>query len=341
MTHRCILVTGGLGYIGSHTVVELITAGYTVVIADDLSNSEAFVLDRIERICGVRPAFHQINVCDKHALQQLPSDISGVIHFAAFKSVGESVSEPLKYYHNNLNSLESILGFCAERNITDVVFSSSCTVYGQPSQLPVTEDMPFGEAWSPYGFTKQIGEKMLRDFLQSGATQKVVSLRYFNPAGAHESGLIGELPRGIPNNLMPYITQTAAGLRDKLKVFGSDYQTPDGSAIRDYIHVCDLARAHVKAIEYCEHISPGNSDVFNLGNGQGISVLQVIESFEFTSRMKLPWEFAPRRPGDVEQIWADTQKAARILGFTPQRSIDDITLSAWNWEQKFRSQSQK
>ncbi len=331
-----ILVTGGLGYIGSHTVVELIGAGFSVVIADNLSNSDEGVLRRIETIAGVLPEFHQIDVCDVSALKNMPSNIDGVIHFAAYKSVSESVEFPLKYYRNNLVSLMNMLEFCAERNIKNFVFSSSCTVYGQSEQLPVTEESPFMPAWSPYGHTKQIGEAMIADFLKSTPGMRVVSLRYFNPAGAHETGLIGELPRGVPNNLMPYITQTAIGLRDKLKVYGSDYDTIDGTAVRDYIHVADLASAHVKAINFCCGMPENKVEVFNLGSGNGFSVLEVIESFNFTSGLKIPYEMVGRRAGDVEKIWADTTKAEKVLGFVPQRILDDITLTAWKWEQNYR-----
>lgn len=331
-----ILVTGGLGYIGSHTVVELIGAGFSVVIADNLSNSDEGVLRRIEKITGVLPEFHKIDVCDVLALKNMPSDIDGVIHFAAYKSVNESVEFPLKYYRNNLVSLMNMLEFCAERNIKDFVFSSSCTVYGQSEKLPVTEESPFMPAWSPYGHTKQIGEAMIADFLKPAPGMRVVSLRYFNPAGAHETGLIGELPRGVPNNLMPYITQTAIGLRDKLKVYGNDYNTIDGTAVRDYIHVSDLAYAHVKALGFCSQMPENQVEVFNLGSGNGNSVLEVIESFNFTSGLKLPYEIVGRRAGDVEKIWADTTKAEKVLGFVPQRILDDITLTAWKWEQNYR-----
>jgi len=336
-----ILVTGGLGYIGSHTVVELINAGFEVVIADDLSNSEESVLERIFIITGTGPEFFRMDVGDREALKKLPADIDGVIHFAAYKSVGESVEKPLEYYRNNIGSLVSILEFCKERKINSFVFSSSCTVYGQSEQLPVTETAPFLPAWSPYGHTKQMGEEILMNFIQSKPGMKVVSLRYFNPAGAHELAFIGELPRGVPNNLMPYITQTAMGLRDKLKVFGSDYDTKDGTAVRDYIHVCDLARAHVKALEYCESQAANSMDVFNLGSGIGYSVLEVIQSFEKTNGLTLPYEIVGRRSGDIEKVWADTSKASKILGFTPILTLDDITRSAWKWEQNYRNKIEK
>jgi UDP-glucose 4-epimerase len=336
-----ILVTGGLGYIGSHTVVELIHAGFDVVIADDLSNSEESVLERIFITTGTGPEFYKMDVGDRNELNKLPDDIDGVIHFAAYKSVGESVEKPLDYYRNNIGSLVSVLDFCKERKISSFVFSSSCTVYGQSEQLPVTETAPFLPAWSPYGHTKQMGEEILKNFIQSKPGMKVVSLRYFNPAGAHELAFIGELPRGIPNNLMPFITQTAMGLRDRLKVFGSDYDTKDGTAVRDYIHVCDLACAHVKALEFCDKMPSDSVDVFNLGSGVGYTVLEVIQSFEKTSGVKLPYEIVGRRAGDVERVWADTSKASQILGFIPQLTLDDITRSAWKWEQNYRNKIEK
>jgi len=336
-----ILVTGGLGYIGSHTVVELIHAGFDVVIADDLSNSEESVLERIFITTGTGPEFYKMDVGDRNELNKLPDDIDGVIHFAAYKSVGESVEKPLDYYRNNIGSLVSVLDFCKERKISSFVFSSSCTVYGQSEQLPVTETAPFLQAWSPYGHTKQMGEEILKNFIQSKPGMKVVSLRYFNPAGAHELAFIGELPRGIPNNLMPFITQTAMGLRDRLKVFGSDYDTKDGTAVRDYIHVCDLACGHVKALEFCDKMPSDSVDVFNLGSGVGYTVLEVIQSFEKTSGVKLPYEIVGRRAGDVERVWADTSKASQILGFIPQLTLDDITRSAWKWEQNYRNKIEK
>ncbi|MPM19323.1 UDP-glucose 4-epimerase [bioreactor metagenome] len=336
-----ILVTGGLGYIGSHTVVELINAGFDVVIADDLSNSEESVLERIFITTGTGPAFFRMDVCDRAALNKLPDDVDGVIHFAAYKSVGESVQKPLEYYRNNIGSLVSILDFCRERKIESFVFSSSCTVYGQSEELPVTESAPFLPAWSPYGHTKQVGEDILKNFIRTRTGMKVVSLRYFNPAGAHELAFIGELPRGVPNNLMPYITQTAIGLREKLQVFGGDYNTKDGTAVRDYIHVSDLAQAHVKALEYCNKMKPDSIDVFNLGSGSGYTVLEVIRSFEKMAGVSLPYEIVDRRPGDVEKVWADTTKAKTVLGFVPVRTLDEITLSAWKWEQNYRTKIEK
>ena len=336
-----ILVTGGLGYIGSHTVVELINAGLDVVIADDLSNSEESVLERIFIITGTGPEFYRMDVGDRNELKKLPKDIDGVIHFAAYKSVGESVEKPLEYYRNNIGSLVSVLDFCRERKIKSFVFSSSCTVYGQSEVLPVNETTPFSPAWSPYGHTKQIGEEIISNFIHSQPGMRIVSLRYFNPAGAHELAFIGELPRGVPNNLMPFITQTAMGLRDKLKVFGGDYNTKDGTAVRDYIHVSDLAQAHVKSLEFCERMDDNSVEVFNLGSGNGYTVLEVIQSFEKTSGVKLPYEIVDRRPGDIEKVWADTTKAKQVLGFKPSRTLDEITLSAWKWEQNYRNKIQK
>jgi len=336
-----ILVTGGLGYIGSHTVVELINAGLDVVIADDLSNSEESVLERIFITTGTGPEFYRMDVGDRNELNKLPKDIDGVIHFAAYKSVGESVEKPLEYYRNNIGSLISVLDFCQERKINSFVFSSSCTVYGQSEVLPVNETTPFSPAWSPYGHTKQIGEEIISNFIHSKPGMRIVSLRYFNPAGAHELAFIGELPRGVPNNLMPFITQTAMGLRDKLKVFGGDYNTKDGTAVRDYIHVSDLAHAHVKSLEFWERMNDNSVEVFNLGSGHGYTVLEVIQSFEKTSGVKLPYEIVDRRPGDIEKVWADTTKAKQVLGFTPSRTLDEITLSAWKWEQNYRNKIQK
>ena len=336
-----ILVTGGLGYIGSHTVVELINAGLDVVVADDLSNSEESVLERIFITTGTGAEFYKMDVGDRNELNKLPEDIDGVIHFAAYKSVGESVEKPLEYYRNNIGSLVSVLDFCSKRKIKSFVFSSSCTVYGQSKALPVNENTPFSPAWSPYGHTKQIGEEIISNFIKSQPEMRIVSLRYFNPAGAHELSFIGELPRGVPNNLMPFITQTAMGLRDKLKVFGGDYNTKDGTAVRDYIHVSDLAQAHVKALEFSERMNDNSVEVFNLGSGNGYTVLEVIQSFEKTSGVKLPFEIVDRRAGDIEKVWADTTKAEQVLGFVPLRTLDEITLSAWKWEQNYRNKIQK
>lgn len=333
---KTILITGGLGYIGSHTAVELINSGVNVIIADNLSNSEEIVLDRIFQITETKPAFHKINVCNIDELKKIDANIDGVIHFAAYKSVNESVEKPLEYYANNINSLISILEFCKIKKIKSLVFSSSCTVYGQSEKLPITESDPFRKAWSPYGHTKQICEEIIQNYILSKPEMRIISLRYFNPAGAHESGLIGELPRGIPNNLLPYITQTAFGIREKISVFGSDYNTPDGTPIRDYIHVTDLAIAHIKAFEYSEKMENNSVEIFNIGSGNGYSVLEVIKSFEKVNNIKLPYSIVGRRAGDIEKIWADTSKAENILKFKPMRTLDDINRSAYNWEKNYR-----
>lgn len=336
---KTILVTGGLGFIGSHTVVELMEQGFDVVIADNLSNSQPEVVDNIAQITGKKPAFEQINLTDTERTKQLFQTYKpdGVIHFAAFKAVGESVQNPLKYYKNNLLSLINILEGMRENHTDYLVFSSSCTVYGQPEKLPVTEQTPIKPALSPYGNTKQVAEEIINDFLkvhQKEHNFQAISLRYFNPIGAHPSGLIGELPLGVPDNLMPYITQTAIGKRPQLKVFGNDYHTPDGTCIRDYLHVCDLAKAHIAALNYMRtHQTLEQAEVFNLGTGKGFSVLDVIHSFERTSGVKLNYEFAPKRAGDIEQIWADPTKANLQLGWKAELSLDDMTATAWKWEQ--------
>ncbi|MFA4851536.1 MAG: UDP-glucose 4-epimerase GalE, partial [Bacteroidales bacterium] len=303
-----ILVTGGTGYIGSHTVVELQQKGYEVVIIDNLSNSTKEVIYSIEKITGILPEFHEIDMCDETLTKKFFSknkDISGVIHFAAFKAVGESMAQPLKYYHNNLFSLINLLKCMNEQKNNNLVFSSSCTVYGQPDILPVKEDAPFKKAFSPYGHTKQICEEII-DRAARIYGLKAISLRYFNPIGAHESALIGELPIGIPNNLVPFITQTAIGKRDYLRVFGNDYNTTDGTCIRDYIHVVDIAKAHVIAIErMLDNSSKSTYEIFNLGTGNGFTVLEVIQAFEKVSGMKLNYKFVDRRPGDIEKVWAD------------------------------------
>ena len=330
-----ILVTGGTGYIGSHTAVELQKKGYDVVIIDNLSNSHAGVIDRIEEITGKKPEFHQFDLIDRDKTAAFfadHSDLDGIIHFAAFKAVGESMTEPLMYYRNNLDSLINILQGMKDNGIKNLVFSSSCTVYGQPDELPVKETSPIKEAWSPYGNTKQMAEQILR-FAVEAHGLKTIALRYFNPIGAHDSALIGELPLGVPNNLVPFITQTAIGLRKSLSVFGSDYDTPDGTAIRDYIHVVDLAKAHVIAVD--RMISgKGKSDmeIFNLGTGNGFSVLEVIQSFERVSGQKLNYQIVDRRPGDIEKVWADTSFANDELGWKAEMSLDEMMASAWKWE---------
>lgn len=339
---QTILVTGGTGFIGSHTVVELQQAGYNVVIVDNLSNSRADVVDGIESITGVRPAFEQVDCQDLAALANVfnkYSDISGVIHFAASKAVGESVQKPLTYYRNNITSLINILEFMQRHEVKGIIFSSSCTVYGQPSaeHLPVTEDAPIQKALSPYGNTKQINEEIIQDFIHSGAAVKAVILRYFNPIGAHPSALIGELPIGVPMNLIPFVTQTAAGIRKQLKIFGNDYGTPDGTCIRDYIYVCDLAKAHVKAMERV--LGNENTDaveVFNIGTGRGVSTLEVVEGFERATGVKVNWEYAPRREGDIEKVWADPAKANTVLGWKAETSLDDTLRSAWKWQLRLK-----
>lgn len=339
---QTILVTGGTGFIGSHTVVELQQAGYNVVIVDNLSNSRADVVDGIESITGVRPAFEQVDCQDLAALANVfdkYSDISGVIHFAASKAVGESVQKPLTYYRNNITSLINILELMQRHEVKGIIFSSSCTVYGQPSaeHLPVTEDAPIQKALSPYGNTKQINEEIIQDFIHSGAAVKAVILRYFNPIGAHPSALIGELPIGVPMNLIPFVTQTAVGIRKQLKIFGNDYGTPDGTCIRDYIYVCDLAKAHVKAMERV--LGNENTDaveVFNIGTGRGVSTLEVVEGFERATGVKVNWEYAPRREGDIEKVWADPAKANTVLGWKAETSLDDTLRSAWKWQLRLK-----
>jgi len=330
-----ILVTGGTGYIGSHTVVELQAKGFEVIIVDNLSNSSIEVLDNIAKITGKKPLFEKFDLTDSEKTEdffKLHNDIKAIIHFAAFKAVGESVQLPLMYYRNNLVSLINILQGMINNGIRDIVFSSSCTVYGQPERLPAREDTPIQKANSPYGNTKQIAEEMITETIVNENIRAIL-LRYFNPIGAHDSAFIGELPLGIPNNLMPYITQTAIGKRDFLRVWGDDYQTPDGTAIRDYIHVVDLARAHVIAVERMV-AEKGKSDieVFNLGTGNGFSVMEVIRSFERSTGIKLNYKILGRRPGDIEQVWADTRFANSELGWKAEKTLDEMTASAWKWE---------
>ena len=332
-----ILVTGGTGYIGSHTTVELQQAGYEVVSIDNLSNSNIKVLDGIEAITGIRPLFEQVDCTDKEALaavfEKYPG-IKAIINFAASKAVGESVQKPLLYYRNNLVTLLNLLELMPRFGVEGFVFSSSCTVYGQPDHLPVNEDTPIKPATSPYGNTKQICEEIINDAVHAEAPYKAVLLRYFNPIGAHPSALIGELPLGVPQNLIPYVTQTAAGIRECLSVFGDDYNTPDGSCIRDYIQVVDLAKAHVAAVD---RILKGRSEapveVFNLGTGRGLSVLEVIDIFQKVTGVKLNYKIVGRREGDIEQVWADPTRANRVLGWKAQSTVEETLLSAWRWQQ--------
>ena len=335
-----ILVTGGTGYIGSHSTVELQNAGYEVVIIDNLSNSNIEVLDGIERITGVRPTFVQADCTDIAALRKLFEEnpgIKGIIHFAASKAVGESVQKPLLYYRNNLLSLINLLTLMPEYGVEGIVFSSSCTVYGQPDVLPVDETAPIKPALSPYGNTKQISEEIIKDTIHANAPFKSIILRYVNPIGAHPSAEIGELPNGVPQNLIPYLTQTAMGIRKELSVFGDDYNTPDGSCIRDYINVVDLAKAHVIAMNrMLEKKSPEAIEIFNLGTGRGVSVLELIAAFEKATGVKVPHKIVGRREGDIEQVWANPEKANKVLGWTAQESIEDTLASAWKWQLKLR-----
>jgi len=337
-----VLVTGGTGFIGSHTVVDLMNAGYEVVIIDNLSNSRIGVLDGIEKITGRRPAFEKIDLCDLENLTRFfekHSSLTAVIHFAALKSVSESVKKPLIYYENNIVSLLNLLKLMGMFNVENFVFSSSCTVYGEPDNLPVTEDSPIKNANSPYGYTKQISESVIHDAIISGQHLKAISLRYFNPIGAHPSGFIGELPLGIPDNLVPFITQTAYGIHPELKVFGDDYDTPDGSCIRDYIDVNDLSEAHVVSIErLLNKKNRSEYEVFNLGTGQGVSVLEMIRAFEEANNLKIKYTISDRRPGDVEKVWADTSYANTELGWKAQTLLSDTLRSAWKWENYFRKE---
>ncbi len=337
MSAAAILVTGGAGFIGSHTVVALAEAGYRPVVLDNFSNSRQSVLEGLRRLLGFEVPCYVADCRDRAALLRAleREHVEGVIHFAAYKAVGESVQEPLRYYRNNLDALLTLLEVMLEVGVRDVIFSSSCTVYGEPEQLPVTEASPVLPALSPYGNTKQIGEEILRDAVSAGKPLRVVSLRYFNPIGAHPSALIGELPIGVPNNLVPYITQTAAGLRPELVIFGDDYATPDGTCIRDYIHVMDLAEAHVAALRSLHRLGHSASyfDVFNIGTGRGASVLEVVQAFEEVSGRPLPYRIGPRRPGDVAAVYADATKAQERLGWVARRSLREALADAWRWEQ--------
>ena len=334
-----VLVSGGAGYIGSHTAVELINAGYDVVVADNLSNSDMSGVEGVRKITGVDVPFVNVDCCDKEAFRKVfeQYNFNSVIHFAAFKAVGESVTDPMKYYRNNLDSFMNVLELMREFGRPNIVFSSSATVYGEADELPVTELTPRKPATSAYGNTKQMCEDILRDTVTAYDGLKGISLRYFNPIGAHPSALIGELPRGVPQNLVPFITQTAAGIRECLSVFGDDYDTPDGSCLRDYIDVVDLAKAHVVAItRMVEDKNKQKYEIFNVGTGNGVSVLELVQSFERVNELKLNYKIAPRRPGDVVAIWADTTLANEELGWKAERSLDDTLRSAWAWEKNVR-----
>ena len=337
---KYILVTGGAGFIGSHTVVELYSNGYTPVIIDDFRNSKKTAIDGIEKITGIRPLLEEVDVCDlnttRKVFQKYPA--KGIIHFAANKAVGESVENPLMYYQNNLVGLINMLKLAEEFEVNNFVFSSSCTVYGEPKgSAVVNEKFPIQDANSPYGATKQFCERIIDDVHNSGSTLKMMRLRYFNPVGAHPSSEIGELPIGKPNNLLPYVTQTAIGKLESLTVFGDDYNTEDGTCIRDYIHVVDLAKAHIKSIDWLEGQPEAIVETINIGTGKGVSVLDIIHTFEEVSNKKLSWEFGKRRSGDVEQIYADASKALAVIGWEAEKTIDDAITDAWNWELKLKN----
>ena len=340
---QTILVTGGTGFIGSHTTVELQNAGYKVVIVDNLSNSQANVVDGIEKITGIRPAFEQLDCCDLEAMDAVFAkypDIEGIIHFAASKAVGESVEKPLLYYRNNFVSLINLLELMPKHNVKGIIFSSSCTVYGQPDpeNLPVSESAPIKPAESPYGNTKQVNEEIIRDTINSGSPIKAILLRYFNPIGSHPTAIIGEMPHAVPMNLIPYVTQTAMGIREPLKIFGNDYDTPDGTCIRDYSDGVDLAKAHVKAMERVLDTDNAALEVFNIGTGKGVSTKEIVDAFERATGVKLNWAFAPRRSGDIEKVWADPKKANEVLGWHAETNLDDTLRSAWNWQKKLREE---
>ncbi len=331
-----ILITGGAGYIGSHTAVALVNAGFEPVIIDNFSNSEKSALVGLNKICGREITAYEVDCLDRSGVEKvfLENDFSGVIHFAASKAVGESTRLPLKYYANNIDSLLILLETMSKFRVKDMVFSSSCTVYGQPKELPVTESTPRQDAESPYGNTKKICEDILRDFIQSGVDSRIIALRYFNPVGAHPSSEIGELPIGVPANLIPFVTQTAAGIREKITVFGNDYDTIDGTCVRDYIHVMDLADAHVKALAYLSNQKLNFYDIFNVGTGRGNTVLEVIQTFEKVSGQKLNYEIGPRRPGDIEKVWANTDKINKVLGWEAKYSLEDSLRDSWNWQKR-------
>lgn len=340
-----ILITGGAGYIGSHTVVQLIEKGYTPIIVDDFRNSQLSVIENLEKITNRKINYLIVDICDATALDNALKNhsVDGVIHFAAYKAVGKSVEQPLKYYHNNLNSLINIVNWTVEHAVPNFIFSSSCTVYGEPQGIKeVSEDMDSNRASSPYGQTKVFGEQILKDLKKSGATINILSLRYFNPVGAHPSGLIGELPVGKPNNLLPFITQTAIGLHKELTVFGNDYPTPDGTCIRDFIHVVDLAEAHVKGLQFLEKQgTTSQTEFINIGTGKGTSVKEMITAFEDVSGTKLNWKFGNRRSGDITEIYANTKKANEKLNWKAQRTIKDAIQDAWNWELTINSSTKQ
>lgn len=335
-----VLVSGGAGYIGTHTAVELINSGYEVVIIDNLSNSEASAVDGVRQITGVDVPFEIVDTCDKAALKRVfeKYDFDTVIHFAAYKAVGESMAEPLKYYSNNLESFMNIVGMMKDFNRPNILFSSSATVYGEAEELPVTEETPRQPATSPYGNTKQMAEDILRDCCRAYPDIYGIALRYFNPIGAHPSALIGELPRGVPNNLVPFVTQTAAGIRECLSVFGNDYDTPDGTCLRDYIDIVDLAKAHVAAVDrMAEGKMEAKYEIFNIGTGNPVSVLELLNTFEEVNGLKLNYKIVDRRPGDVSAVWADTHKANEVLGWKAERTLGETLKSAWEWEKRVRN----
>ena len=335
-----VLITGGTGYIGSHTAVELLEKKYEVFIIDNLSNSHISVLEGIKKITSIEPHFDKIDLTNKTAIEEYfedHHDIDAIIHFAALKAVGESVEKPLLYYYNNIVSLLNLLNCVVKYNIKYFVFSSSCTVYGEPDKLPIKETAPIKPALSPYGNTKQIAEEIIHDLAKVNENFSAIILRYFNPIGAHPSGYIGELPIGIPNNLVPYITQTVAGIRDVLKIFGDDYDTPDGTCIRDFIHVVDLAKAHIAALErLMNNKNETNFEIFNVGTGRGYSVMEIVHMFEKVNNVKVNYKIDDRRPGDVEKVWADTTKANKVLNWKAEYSIEQALRDAWNWEKKYR-----
>ena len=338
---QTILVTGGTGFIGSHTTVELIEAGYKVVIVDNLSNSNIQVLDGIEKITGVRPAFEKVDLRDMEATENVFKkypDIEGIIHFAASKAVGESVQKPLLYYRNNIVSLINLLELMPKYQVKGIIFSSSCTVYGQPKpeNLPVTEEAPHQKATSPYGNTKEVNEQIIFDYIHSGAPIKSVILRYFNSIRDDPTAIFGELPNGVPNNLIPFVTQTAMGIREQLTIFGNDYDTPDGTCIRDYIYVVDLAKAHVAAMARVLDLETDAVEYFNVGTGKGNSTLEIVETFERATGVKVNWKYGPRRGGDIEKIWGDCTKANTVLGWKAESPLEDVLASAWKWQVKLR-----